>query len=97
MTDMTIEAELVELAEATGKHLAGAGHSVAVVTADDMGAFEVRTALEAGDLVCRVQALAGGMWELVQPNGETLTSLGGRDAFLTMIERVVAAASKRAA
>lgn len=98
MTESAVKnAELTALSETTEAHLTAAGHAVRLAVNDDKTAFEVRTAAEPGDLVCRVQALAGGMWELVQPNGETLTSLGGQAAFLTMIERVVAAAAKRAA
>lgn len=97
-TEATRQADLVALAEETQKHLKEAGHDVEVTTNTDLTAFDV---VEAGKedegMVCRVQSVRDDFWEVVRPGGETLTGIGGRETFFTMVERVVAASIRRAA
>ena len=81
-------AELLMLAEAAEKHLKETGHEIEIATNDDLTAFDINPAGE-GERLCRVQAVGKESWEVVRPNGETLTGIGGEKTFLTMIERVV--------
>ncbi len=98
MSNTTQQADFVALAEATAEHLNGAGHDVEVVTNADLTAFDVYPAGKTdGQMVCRVQSVRDDFWEVVRPSGETLTGIGGRETYLTMVERVVAASFKRAA
>lgn len=95
-TPETRQADLVSLAELTTTHLREAGHEVEVTTNDDLTAFDV-TAPDHEGMVCRVQSVRDDFWEVVRPGGETLTGIGTRETYLTMVERVVAATMRKAA
>lgn len=84
-------AELMSLAEAAEKHLREHGYDVTIATNDELTAFEVIRPEDAEEpgMVCRVQSLREESWEMVRPNGETITGVGGRDTFLAMMERLV--------
>lgn len=84
-------ADLLSLAEAAEKHLREHGHDVSVSTNDDLTAFELLRPEDAEEpgMIVRVQALREESWEMVRPNGETITGVGGRDTFLAMMERLV--------
>lgn len=84
-------AELLSLAEAAEKHLREHGHDVKIATNEDMTAFEVLRPEDSEEpgMVVRVQSLRDESWEMVRPNGETITGVGGRDTFLAMMERLV--------
>ncbi|MGF1553447.1 MAG: hypothetical protein ACFBWO_13260 [Paracoccaceae bacterium] len=88
MNDVKEGAKLLMLAEAAEKHLKEHGHAVKIDTNDDLTAFDINPQGE-GERFCRVQAIGRESWELVRPNGETLTGIGGEQTFLTMLERVV--------
>lgn len=89
LTSVKEGAELQHLAEAAEKHLREHGYDISVAANEDMTAFDVFPA-NADARIVRVQAIGRESWEMVRPNGETLTGLGGEQTFLTMIERVVA-------
>lgn len=84
-------AELMSLAEAAQNYLHEHGHDVAVTTNEDMTAFELIRPEGSDDpgMIVRVQALREESWEMVRPNGETITGVGGRDTFLAMMDRLV--------
>ncbi|MEL6311067.1 MAG: hypothetical protein AAFQ17_01670, partial [Pseudomonadota bacterium] len=73
---------LLTLAEAAEKHLKDHGHDVSVATNDDLTAFDINPQGD-GERFCRVQAIGRESWELVRPNGETLTGIGSEQTFLT--------------
>ncbi|HUF56427.1 MAG TPA: hypothetical protein VMM55_07680 [Thermohalobaculum sp.] len=84
-------AELLSLAEAAEKHLREQGHEVKIEPNAEMTAFEVLRP-EGSDepgMVVRVQSLRDESWEMVRPNGETITGVGGRATFLAMMDRLI--------
>ena len=95
-TEATRQANLVAFAEAAEAHLREKGLDVTIVTNADQTAFDI-TAPGVEGMVCRVQSVRDDFWEVVRPGGETLTGIGTRQTFLTMVERVVAASIRRAA
>ena len=88
------QAAMVALAQETEAHLTAAGHAVTTATNSDVTAFDI---LSEGEMVARIQSVRDDFWEVVRPGGETLTGIGGRNTYFTMVERVVAASIKRAA
>ncbi|MEL7349791.1 MAG: hypothetical protein AAFN17_18715 [Pseudomonadota bacterium] len=88
MNDVKEGAKLLMLAEVAEKHLKENGHDIAVATNDDLTAFDVNAADE-GERFVRVQAIGRESWEMVRPNGETLTGIGSEKTFLAMLERLV--------
>ncbi|MEL6265346.1 MAG: hypothetical protein AAFR52_06815 [Pseudomonadota bacterium] len=88
MNDVKEGARLLMLAEAAEKHLQEHGHDVAVAANDELTAFDV-TPSGTEERVVRVQAIGRESWEMVRPNGETLTGIGTEQTFLVMLERVV--------
>ncbi len=84
-------AELLSLAEAAEKHLREQGHDVTIAHNDEMTAFEVMRpeGSEEPGMVVRVQSLRDESWEMVRPNGETITGVGGRETFLAMMDRLI--------
>ena len=99
-TEETRKTDLAALAEETAKHLRSLGHEVEVTTNAELTAFDVTEAGKDGEdatMVCRVQSVRDDFWEVVRPGGETLTGIGGRETFFTMVERIVTASMRRAA
>ena len=94
MTEQTQQADLVALSEETEAHLTAKGLEVEITVNADVTAFEI---LDKGEMVARVQSVRDDFWEVVRPNGETLTGIGGKQTYLTMVERVVAATVRKAA
>ncbi|MEM6547652.1 MAG: hypothetical protein AAF713_07880 [Pseudomonadota bacterium] len=93
LTDVKEGAKLLALAEAAEKHLREQGHDVQIAANDDGNAFDIlRAEGNGGAMICRIQGVRDGMWEVVRTNGETLTGLGGETVFITMIERLVSQA-----
>lgn len=88
--------ELMALAVTAEEHLRANGHEVKISPNENTTAFDIVPA-EGGEMLCRVQAVGAETWEIVRPGGDTLTGLGNEDAFLTMVERVVADAERKAA
>ena len=89
-------ADLISLAEAAERHLRERGHEVKFETNEALSAFDITRPVEDGEDVrlCRVQAVRGDSWEIVRPNGETVTGLGSEETFLKMIEKVVEASER---
>lgn len=88
--------ELMALAVTAEEHLRANGHEVKISPNENTTAFDIVPA-EGGEMLCRVQAVGAETWEIVRPGGDTLTGLGNENAFLTMVERVVADAERKAA
>ena len=88
--------ELMALAVTAEEHLRANGHEVKIAPNENTTAFDIVPA-EGGEMLCRVQAVGAETWEVVRPGGDTLTGLGNEQAFLTMVERVVADAERKAA
>lgn len=88
--------ELLELAVEAEDFLREAGHDVKMAPNETTTAFDILP-VAGGDMLCRVQAVGRETWEIARAGGETLTGLGDRQAFLRMLENVVAAQVKRAA
>ena len=88
--------ELMALGVTAEEHLREKGHDVKISPNENTTAFDILPA-QGGEMLCRVQAVGAETWEVVRPGGDTLTGLGNEQAFLTMVERVVADAERRAA
>ena len=88
--------ELMALAVTAEEHLREKGHEVKIEANGSTTAFDIVPA-NGGNMLCRVQAVGAETWEVVRPGGDTLTGLGDQKMFLTMVERVVADAERRAA
>ena len=76
-------AELLQLVEAAEEHLRENGHEVTITPNEELTAFEVARPEDAEEpgMIVRVQALREESWEMVRPNGETITGVGGRETF----------------
>ena len=81
--------ELISLALKAEDHLQAKGHAVKVVTDEAVTIFELRPE-GSEDMLCRVQAVGLETFEIARARGETLSGMGGEQAFLMMLERVVA-------
>lgn len=92
-------ARVLELAEVAEKYLDEAGHPILVRTNDAVTAFDITAANaeEGTPRVCRIQAIGPESWEMVLPGGQTLTGLGGKDAFAEMVKRAVIQAERNRA
>lgn len=88
--------ELMALAVTAEAHLQKTGHEVKIAPNENTTAFDIVPA-QGGDMLCRIQAVGAETWEVVRPGGDTLTGLGDEKAFLTMVERVVTDAERKAA
>ncbi len=88
--------ELMALAVTAEEHLRENGHEVKIAPNETTTAFDIVPA-NGGDMLCRVQAVGTETWEVVRPGGDTLTGLGDQKMFLTMVERVVTDAERKAA
>ncbi len=88
--------ELMSLAAVAEAHLRENGHDVKVEPNTAVTSFEIRPQ-EGENMFCRVQAVGAETWEVVCLSGDTLTGMGGEQIFLTMLERVVTDAVRKAA
>ena len=88
--------ELMALAVTAEEYLRQNGHEVKIAPNENTTAFDIMPA-QGGDMLCRIQAVGTETWEVVRPGGDTLTGLGDEKMFLTMVERVVTDAERKAA
>lgn len=95
-TDTKEDVDTMVLAVTAEEHLRETGHDVKVTPVAGAASFEV-VPNSGGRPFCRVQPIGSDAWEMAILGGDTLTGVGTREIFLTMLERVVTNCERKAA